>query len=421
MTAAPANPHAVPRWLLPRELAGFVVDEPRRRRTARDWAVDTILFLAALGALLAEAGGTPYYGDAVPAWMHTADPFVGLAACAALWWRRRYPVAVAAVVFVAFMIGSTAVVAGLVAVLTVAVHREWLVAVTVAGVYLAPSLWFTYAHPPPDVPLQVALVTISLMFVVPLIWGMAVRARRQLVVTLRRDAERAVRDQRHRLDDARRAERARIAREMHDTLAHRISLISVHAGALAYRTSQAEAGAGRPLDPADVGTAVDVIHGNARRALAELGDVLAVLRTDASDADTGPPQPQIADIARLVADARAVGQRVTYELACEEPESLRPAVQRTIYRTVQEGLTNARKHAPDTLVTVRITGHPGDAVLVTVTNPLPLSPPPQPIPGAGVGLAGLSERAALDGGTLTHGPTDGDHFRMTTRLPWPPP
>ncbi|MDG4820692.1 histidine kinase [Asanoa sp. WMMD1127] len=415
------DPFHAPRWLLPAELAGLSVDEPRRRRTVRDWAADALLFLLALSPLVIASDGQPYYAGVVPQWFHSVDPFVTLAACLALWWRRRFPIAVAGFVFVAYMVGDSAVGAALVVVLTVAVHRGWFTAVLVTDAFLVPSLWFSFAHPPPDVPWQVMAVTVLLMFVVPLVWGMAVRSRRQVVVGLRRDAEWVARDHERRLADARRAERERIAREMHDTLAHRISLISVHAGALAYRTTQAEAGAGRPLDAADVGAAIEVIHGNARRALVELGDVLEVLRTgddEPAPGDAGPPQPQIADITRLVADAEAVGQRVTVAVDCAPTESLRAAVQRTVYRTVQEGLTNARKHAPGAKVEVRVTGAPGEGVVATVSNPLAPGAAVSAIPGAGVGLAGLAERVALDGGTLEHG-ADRGSFRLVTRLPWP--
>jgi signal transduction histidine kinase len=321
-------------------------------------------------------------------------------------------------VLAAYIIGETAVGAALVAVLTVAVHRGWPAALGTAAAYLLPSLVFTVENPPPDAPWQVMAVIVTLMFLVPLGWGLAVRNGRQAMAAVRRDAEWAARDHERRLADARRAERERIAREMHDTLAHRISLISVHAGALAYRTSQSEAGAGRPLEPGDVVAAIDVIHGNARRALVELGEVLAVLRSGEGPEPVEPgPQPRIADLERLVADAEAVGQRVSLRVECAPTETLRPAVQRTVYRTVQEGLTNARKHAPGSRVEVRVTGAPGDGVVAMVSNPVAPGATTA-IPGAGVGLAGLAERVALDGGTLEHGPERGC-FRLVTRLPWP--
>jgi len=267
---------------------------------------------------------------------------------------------------------------------------------------------------------------------VPLGWGIAVRARRELIANLRREVDRERGEHRQRLAGARRAERERIAREMHDVLAHRISLISVHAGALAYRTTQADAGAGAPLKPGEVGGAIEVIRDNARQALVELGDVLAVLRPELGDrngggpdpeagtADRSAPQPRLADISRLVQEAQAAGQRVAFELVCAPgaAESLRPAVQRTVYRTVQEGLTNARKHAGQTEVTVRVEVDPGTGVVATVSNPLPSPRSADDLPGAGAGLTGLAERLALDGGTIEHGVV-GETFRLSTRLPWP--
>jgi signal transduction histidine kinase len=416
----------VPRWLLPGELAALGRRTPRPGRTARDWAVDLVLFGAAAAVWVETwTAAPPYYVEAVPGWMSTADPWVGAVACLALWWRRRWPVTIALGTLGALMVADSALGPSLVMVLTVAVHRDWPVASLVTVGYLVPTTFFIATNPQPGLARWPGVVLVALMYLVPLGWGLAVRARRQLVVSLRRDAERERQEHRLRLADARRAERERIAREMHDVLAHRVSLISVHAGALSYRTTQADAGSGRPLDPAEVGQAIDVISDNARHALVELREVLSVLRDgDAPlDGDAGrldgdePPQPRIADIARLVGEARAAGQRVAYHPGVDGADGLPPAVQRTVYRAVQEGLTNARKHAPGAAVEVTVAGSPGAEVVATVTNPLTV-PAPAALPGAGAGLAGLEERAALDGGTVEHG-VCGDGFRLRARIPWP--
>ena len=407
----------VPRWLLPGELAALGRRTPRPGRTARDWAADVVLFAAAAVVWLETwMAAPPYYVEAVPGWMSTADPWVGAVACLALWWRRRWPVAIALGTIAALMIADSALGASLVMVLTVAVHRDWPVASLVTVGYLVPTTLFIATNPQPGLARWPGVALVALMYLVPLGWGLAVRARRQLVVSLRRDAERERQEHRLRLVDARRAERERIAREMHDVLAHRVSLISVHAGALSYRTAQADAGSGRPLDPAEVGQAIDVISDNARHALVELREVLSVLRDGDAPLDE-PPQPRIADIARLVGEARAAGQRVAYEPGVDGADGLPPAVQRTVYRAVQEGLTNARKHAPGAAVEVTVAGSPGDEVVATVTNPLTV-PAPIALPGAGAGLAGLGERVALDGGTVEHG-VCGDAFRLRARIPWP--
>ncbi|GAA3767649.1 histidine kinase [Plantactinospora mayteni] len=389
-------------------------------------------------------GAPLHYVDAIPGWMITIDPWVGAIGCLALWWRRRFPILLGVAMVLVLALAATGLGAALVTVLTIAVHRNWLPATLVTALHLVPALLFGYENPPPGVTQWAYLTLILLMYLVPLGWGIAVRARRELIANLRREVDRERGEHQQRLAGARQAERERIAREMHDVLAHRISLISVHAGALAYRTSQADAGAGVPLKPGEVGGAIEVIRDNARQALVELGEVLAVLRPERGDrnggggpdpeagtADRSAPQPRLADISRLVQEAQAAGQRVTFEMVCAPgaAESLRPAVQRTVYRTVQEGLTNARKHAGQTEVTVRVEVDPGTGVVATITNPLPpadarrrpadSSPHPAgDLPGAGAGLTGLAERLALDGGTIEHGVVGGT-FRLSTRLPWP--
>ncbi|MEH1099908.1 sensor histidine kinase [Micromonospora sp. CPCC 205561] len=415
------NGRTSPHWLLPGELAAAAA-RGRAPRTLRDWLVDGLLFGASvLVGLSVWDGYPPFYADAVPAWMLTVDPWVGAASCLALWWRRRFPMALAVALVPALVVSGTSVGATMVAVLTVAVSRDWLPASLVTAAYLAPAVTFGALHPTPGASAGLSVVTVAMMYLVPLGWGMATRARRQLIATLRRDAEREREEHRRRLTDARRGERARIAREMHDVLAHRISLLSVHAGGLAYRTAQADAGVGRPLDAAEIGQAVEVIREAAVRALDELGEVLAVLRTSTGDDEQErvAPQPRLSDVPRLVAEARAAGQRVSFEMVCAPgaAESLRPATQRTVYRTVQEGLTNARKHAPGAQVAVRVDAAPEVGVVATVVNPLS-GTPAGGLPGTGEGLAGLAERVALDGGTIEHGVAEGS-FRLTARLSWP--
>ncbi|GAB3986541.1 histidine kinase [Plantactinospora veratri] len=413
--------------------------DDRARRSVRDWAVDVVLFgLAVLFWAWTWRSAPLHYVDAIPGWMITVDPWVGAVACLALWWRRRFPILLGIAMVLVLALAATGLGAALVMVLTVAVHRNWLPATLVTVLHLVPSLLFGYENPPPGVTRWAYLTLILLMYLVPLGWGIAVRARRELIANLRREVDRARDEHRQRLAGARRAERERIAREMHDVLAHRISLISVHAGALAYRTTQADAGAGVPLKPGEVGGAIEVIRDNARQALVELGDVLAVLRPERGegsgveqpDPEAGTaeqpaphrsaPQPRLADIFRLVQEAQAAGQRVAFEMVCAPgaAESLRPAVQRTVYRTVQEGLTNARKHAGQSEVTVRVEADPGTGVVATITNPLPSPRSATELPGAGAGLTGLAERLALDGGTIEHGVVGGT-FRLCTRLPWP--
>lgn len=414
--------YRVPRWALPGELAAL--DGGARRRTARDWVVDVVLFgFAVLWWLWGWADlhpVDPEYAALVEPWMIAADPWVGAAGCVALWWRRRFPLALAVVMIPGLAVAGTATGAALVALLTVAVHRGPLAAALVTVPQVAQATAFSAVYQPGGraTPLVSAVMAV-VMFTAPLGWGIAVRARRQLMVSLRREADRQRREHALRLAQTRRAERARIAREMHDVLAHRISLLSVHAGALAYRMRQAEAGSAAAPSADEIGEAVTVMRDNAHQALVELKEVLTVLRADEDDEDAerGAPPPRLADLPRLVAEARTAGQRVELsvdpELARRPP---RPQEQRTVYRVVQEGLTNARKHAPGAGVTVRVRPD-GESLEVTVSNPLPPRVGAAAIPGAGAGLTGLAERVALDGGDLRHGPADGV-FQLRATLPW---
>src|SRR5690606_11356381 len=140
-----------------------------------------------------------------------------------------------------------------------------------------------------------------------------------------------------------------------------------------------------------------VIRENANSALDELDDVLRVLRWT-EPADEAQPRADLDRLDHLVGEARQAGQRVTVYAGqvADDCEWIRPPVRRTAFRVVQEGLTNARKHAPTADVTVTLAGRPGDELLVTIVNPLPAEPGASKIPGAGVGLTGLAERVELD-------------------------
>jgi signal transduction histidine kinase len=231
--------------------------------------------------------------------------------------------------------------------------------------------------------------------------------------------------------EARVAERTRIAREMHDVLAHRLSLLATHAGALEYR----------PDAPPDrIAAAAGVVRAGVHEALEDLRQVIGVLRDDGDGVDAGAagstggdepawrrPQPVLADIPALVDEARSAGGtvRLIDEVAADPPPA---AVGRTAYRIVQEALTNARKHAPGSPVTVRLLGGAAAGLSITVDNPTrtgtatpspPRYPGGSPIPGSGTGLVGLAERARLAGGRLDHDASDGDRFRLSAWLPWP--
>ncbi|MFE7458954.1 sensor histidine kinase [Streptomyces sp. NPDC012600] len=461
--------HPLPRSLLPGELAAAAgrtgpPEAGRVRRTPRDWAVDCLAFGWALlcGAVLLRVVADY---DHLPLWIRALDVPLGALACLALWWRRSYPVTVALIGIPAMSFANTSVGAATVILLNLGLRVPWQRALPVVALCIVTVAPYVLVYSVPHEGGWAVASFILAYYLAFFSWGSALRARRLLVLKLREDADRERAEHARRLADSRRAERAAIAREMHDVLAHRISLLSVHAGALVYRTKQTDAGRAPALSGAEIVESAQVIRDNAHQALEELHDMLRVLRSDerhepgpgdrrgATADSTAAPQPRMADIAHLVEEARAAGQQIDLRAegraaTCvrdEAPDSTcvrdeapdpddvrddpsgpagppRPAprsqVQRTAYRLVQEGLTNARKHAPGARVTVRVAGAPGAGLTVEVRSPLPVGVTASEIPGAGAGLTGLRERVELDGGSLEHGSREGA-FVLRARLPWP--
>ncbi|MEV0386193.1 histidine kinase [Nonomuraea sp. NPDC050643] len=256
----------------------------------------------------------------------------------------------------------------------------------------------------------------------PLVLGLWTRARRE---TAAERAARLEREQVMRAEQARAQERARIAREMHDVVAHRVSLIVLHAGALEVRTADDE-----------TARAAAMIGGIGREALSNLRDVLGVLRSPPRDAvpDGGPtggaatgappasprdeaayrPPPTLGDLDRLLDQSRALGIAVTRHDE-GDPRAVGAAVERTAYRVVQEALTNVHKHAGDASTDVRIRYGAGE-LEVEVRNAAS-GAPGEELPGAGWGLVGLRERVELLGGTLRTCAQDGGGFLVSARIP----
>ncbi|MGW5575969.1 sensor histidine kinase [Micromonospora chokoriensis] len=411
--AVPEHP-----WLLPGELvvpAERVRTRPRR--TTRDWVVDSLAFLLSLLWVLFATFDSlsPAPEAAVPLphdWMVGVDTVLGLVCCGLLWVRRRWPLGLAVATLPLSMFSMAAAIPLLIIYFTVVVHRRTAVAVAVTGVGLLTNLVFSWTRPDPVMPYWVTVAWGVVITLAVLAWGMFVRARRQLIVSLRERAERAEAEQQLRVAQARHLERTRIAREMHDVLAHRISLLSLHAGALEFR----------PDAPADeVARAAGVIRGSAHAALQDLREVIGVLRAaDGGDDAPEPPQPTLADLPALIAESRSAGVRVNVSDTVAEAEKVPAALGRAAYRIVQEGLTNARKHAAGAAVTVDVAGGPGDGLTVAIGNRWPVGAPAGgTLPGAGTGLVGISERVTLAGGRLAYGRDDSGDFRLAAWLPWP--
>ncbi len=383
------------------------------RRSVRDWLVDVALFLAALGLGFALLSESTFRAEPPSDGILFADLVVGTIGCLLLWGRRRWPVAVALVLAVIGAFSAMGGVAVLMALFTVAVHRTWRTVLLVAAVNMVTFLVYDHLRPDPELPGVLSLALGAVLTTAAVAWGMFVRARRQLVVSLRDRAVRAETEQRLRVDQARQLERTRIAREMHDVLAHRLSLLSMHAGALEYRPDAA---------PEEVARAAGVIRASARGALEDLREVIGVLRDTGDGTLTDRPQPTLGDLAALVEQSRAAGLRVRMEHRVPDVAAVPAVTGRTVYRVVQEALTNVRKHAGGTVASVRVTADPGRGIEVTVTNPAPLGTDlVAPLPGSGTGLIGLVERVGLAGGTMEHGWTAEGEFRLRAWLPWPQP
>jgi signal transduction histidine kinase len=337
------------------------------------------------------------------------DVGCGVLACLSLWWRRRWALGVALVCVVLGTFSISATPAGLLALFSLAVHRPVRPALLVAALLVVSALLFAVYSPTTD-PVSV-FVRVAPLALAVTAWGMFIRARRELLQSLRERALRAEADQHLHEDQARLAERTRIAREMHDVLAHRISLLALHAGALEVRPD---------LPPAKVRETAELLRSTARQALEELRGVIGVLR-DESGQDLAPigPQPGLSDIRRLVEETRRAGGTVTLEMVVEDPDELPGGLGRDAYRIVQESLTNVAKHASGTSARVRVEGRPGGGLRVSVRNSRPVRAQAGPaLPGSGAGLVGLQERVALAGGTLVHGPDPSGDFVLEARLPW---
>jgi signal transduction histidine kinase len=412
-------------------------------RSRRDRIVDvTCVTLAALIAAI-------WMLDAVetrraPGWFLLVALLLSVPACAAVWWRRRWPVGLALFLVPVSAVAEAAGGAVLVAVFTVAVHRRLPVTLAIAALHVLVIVPYTVILPDPLLG-PAGTNALNVVFVAAVVlWGQLVRRRRRLVAELRSRAAHAEAEAALYAERIRGVERERIAREMHDVLAHRISLVSLHAGALEVRPDL-------PTD--EVARAAATIRASAHQALEDLREILGVLRAGEGAGGGLGPQPGLSDLEDLVAEARAGGTPVS--LQCRLPQAPPPSsAGRTAYRIVQEGLTNARKHAPGAQVRIDVERTEGGELHVWLRNPLTTQERPvsgrasveragsgraaveragagraavegtaSAIPGSRSGLLGLAERVALAGGRIVHGARragdGGIAFHLEAWLPWP--
>jgi signal transduction histidine kinase len=229
-----------------------------------------------------------------------------------------------------------------------------------------------------DIGIFVAVISVAMLVVLPYAIGLWVSARRQIIAALQERAARLEQEHEARTDRARAEERSRIAREMHDVVAHRVALMVLHAGALEVNTTDER-----------LANEAALIRTTGREALTELRQVLGVLRAHGHEDLT--PQPDLSDVTRLLEQTRAAGLPVSFtEEGTQRPLPL--VVQRTAYRVIQESLTNVVKHTggADASVTLRYLQH---NIEVKVENGPPRAG--ERMPGGGLGLIGLRERVAL--------------------------
>jgi signal transduction histidine kinase len=378
-------------------LPDVVVDVPDERRRRRDRAVDAAMYLISLVIATATLIDT---WEEHPPWLRPIAIAVGLASIVALHWRRSHPGAVGIGIGAVALVILTASGANVVSLFNAAIRARGRDLAIITGLGVAWAVVNPVLYPPRgsygfDAGASLLLVAVALG------WGLFVRARRELVRSLRAQAARAG-------DEARAAERRRIAREMHDVLAHRLSLLSVHAGALEFRPD---------ASAEEIAEAAGVIGASARAALDELSGVIGVLREDGSETLTQPPQPTIGDLAALVEESRAAGMRVSARIELGETVPT-AAAGRTAYRIAQEGLTNARKHAPGAAVTLTVDAPEGDLrVEIRSLAAVAAAAAAPPLPGAGTGLIGLTERVTLAGGELESGLDPAGAFVLRARLP----
>ncbi|MEV5478180.1 histidine kinase [Streptomyces sp. NPDC052207] len=318
-----------------------------------------------------------------------------------LWWRRRHPFAVGCLVVLCHLLcfTPTALAIALYTVGTACRRQARVLAffVIVASVADIGTLWSGGAWDPREAGYTLALA------IGPLAVGGAVGLRRDLTTAAQAQLATLEREQELLVQRTRVEERSRIARDMHDVVAHRVGHIVLTAGAL-----RVGAAAHEPK----IADAAELIRREGRHALEELREILGIL-TPGRRAPRAP-RPDADELSGLVERCRRTGQLISL---CVEgfPEALPTVVQQALYRTLQEALTNAAKHAPGASVDVDLHCRV-DGVHLTVSNGPATRSPDDDLPSGGHGLVGLRERAALLGGHIDAAPS-ADGFRVALHLP----
>ncbi|MFC9397866.1 sensor histidine kinase [Streptomyces sp. NPDC057027] len=403
------TPQPLPATTGPSRHAQRILARVRAFDTRHPWVWDAAVTLTwTVAALVDAAGGwrTTARDPSVPVWLVVT---LCLALSVPLYWRRRHPTAVLAVMACATLVGDAS--------------GAFLQA---AYLQMLPVFHIALSRPPRALLWALALilpplVTGAVRFpsgavdqrVVPALWAYALAALLGIAVRSRRD-ERA-----HEVRLAATAERARIAREMHDIIGHNLAVITGLADGGRYAAAK---------NPERATQALEAIGTTSRQALAELRRLLSVLHDESDEGHEGgrsdepaarTPQPALTDLERLITGVRKAGLPVRAELSPPGPAPLSAGAQLTVYRVLQEALTNTLKHAgPGATASVRLSYGPG-ALEMVVTDTGTRSA----APGRGHGITGMRERAARYDGTLETGPLPTGGWRVALRIPLedPPP
>ncbi|MFD9303266.1 sensor histidine kinase [Streptomyces sp. NPDC060048] len=363
-----------------------------------------------------------------------AGVLFGLVVGATLVLRRRWPIAVVLVgiavspAAIGFLLG----VVGLYTLATSEVPRR--ITAVLASMSLAATFVVMYLRTRGDAEAGSTLVVLLSVFVAvaltvpPVLFGLYIGARRRLMESLQERADSLERElslladrAEERAEWARTEERTRIAREMHDVVAHRVSLMVVHAAAL-----QAIA----VKDPAKAVRNAALVGDMGRQALTELREMLGVLRAEAPKPKPASAPlvlalglaggledgPTLRELEALVGQSRAAGMAVELDVrGVGEPYAAE--VEQTAYRVVQEALTNCHKHAAGARVVVRLAHREGEVAMQVENGPCDGKVAEPGLPSGGNGLVGMRERVLGLGGVFVSGPTDEGGFRVSVVLP----
>lgn len=385
--------------------------QPPLGRVGHAWRIAVCVGLGLV--LFTVEVGSPTEIPPAPSWVRPLlwlDLLVlGPATWVLLAFHRRFPMPVAVAVTLFGTLSTLSAPASLLCLVSISARRRpreiaamVVLALATGGITLA-------VYPDTATPLWVQCALIILLTAASVAFGMYLGARRELIYSWRLRAEAVAREQSLVLERVRSGERARIAREMHDVLGHRISLVSMHAGVLAVRED---------LTGDQVRAEARLIQRTAQEAMEELQGVLGVLRsTDEPGHDQGieRPQPTLDDLDALLAEARTTNPvEVVGDLRPDVPGLLG----RHVYRILQECLTNARKHAPGSAVRVQLNSSPRHGLTVEVGTRPPRGGTLPATTGSGFGLLGIAERVDALGGTMEHGIAAGGCHRVRVWLPW---